>query len=147
MSLYIILFGMSYVLLAVGLFFLNLYLFEKITPFDVRNEIFKTQKKALGYIIRGQLLGQGIMMGMLIYFLGVAYDYVFSLDKYITSLVDIIVFGLTGIVLFQLSLYIFSKVMPFEKEIITENNESLGIIIEGFLIAMAIIISVSLYSY
>ena len=113
----------------------------------MRNEIFKTQKKALGYIIRGQLLGQGIMMGMLIYFLGVAYDYVFSLDKYITSLVDIIVFGLTGIVLFQLSLYIFSKVMPFEKEIITENNESLGIFIEGFLIAMAIIISVSLYSY
>jgi uncharacterized membrane protein YjfL (UPF0719 family) len=138
---------MSYVLLAVGLFSLNLYLFEKITPFNVRSEIFKTQTKALGYVIRGQLLGQGIMMGMLIYFLGVAYDHVFSLDKYITSLVDIIIFGLAGIVLFQLSLYIFSKVMPFEKEIITENNESLGIIIEGFLIAMAIIIGVSLYSY
>ena len=63
------------------------------------------------------------------------------------SMASIVSFGLVGIGLFQSSLYVIGKAIPLEKEIIIDNNEALGSIIEWFLIAIALILSVSLYSY
>ncbi len=144
---YIVLFGLSYFIIGILLFVLNLYFFEKASPFSVKDEVFGTQNKALGHIVRGQLFGQGIMIATLIYFLGATYDHNFSLDILLGSIISIVSFGLVGIVLFQGSIYIIGKVIPLEKEIIIDNNEALGSIIEGFLIAIALILSVSLYSY
>jgi uncharacterized membrane protein YjfL (UPF0719 family) len=144
---YLVLFGISYFIIGILLFVLNLYFFEKATPFSVKEEVFGTQNKALGLIVRGQLLGQWIMISTLIYFLGVGYDHNFSLNIFLGSMLSIVSFGLVGIALFQGSLYIIGKVIPLEKEIIIDNNEALGSIIEGFLIAIALILSVSLYSY
>lgn len=144
---YIVLFGVSYFVIGILLFILNLYLFEKVTPFSVKDEVFGTQNKALGHIVRGQLLGQWIMIAILIYFLGASYDHNFTLDILLGSMLSIVSFWFVGIGLFQGSLYCIGKVVPLEKEIIIDNNEALGSIIEGFLIAIALIISVSLYSY
>jgi uncharacterized membrane protein YjfL (UPF0719 family) len=55
---YLVLFGISYFIIGILLFVLNLYFFEKATPFSVKEEVFGTQNKALGLIVRGQLLGQ-----------------------------------------------------------------------------------------
>jgi uncharacterized membrane protein YjfL (UPF0719 family) len=144
---YIVIFGLSYFIIGILLFILNLYFFEKATPFSVKDEVFGTQNKALSHIVRGQLLGQGIMIATLIYFLWIAYDHNFTLNIYMGSMISIVSFGLVGIWLFQGSLYIIGKVIPLEKEIIIDNNEALGSIIEWFLIAIALILSVSLYSY
>lgn len=144
---YILLFGLSYFVVGILLFVLNLYIFEKVTSFSVKEEVFGTQNKALGHIVHGQLLGQGIMIATLIYFLGATYDHNFTLDILLGSMVSIVSFGLVGIVLFQGSLFVIGKVVPLEKEIIIDNNETLGLIVEGFLVAIALILSVSLYSY
>ena len=127
---YIVLFGLSYFVIGILLFILNLYFFEKVTPFSVKDEVFGTQNKALGHIVRGQLLGQGIMIATLIYFLGIAYDHNFTLNVFMGSMASIVSFGLVGIGLFQSSLYVIGKVIPLEKEIIIDNNEALGSIIE-----------------
>ena len=87
------------------------------------------------------------MISTLVYFLGIGYDHNFTLDIFFGSLTSILAFGVIGMVLFQLSLYVIGKIIPLEKEIIVDNNEALGSIIEGFLIAVALILSVSLYSY
>ncbi len=47
MSPYVFLFGISYFVVGILLFLLNLYLFEKATPFSVKDEVFNTQNKAL----------------------------------------------------------------------------------------------------
>ena len=49
---YVVLFGVYYFLIGILLFLLNLYFFEKVTPFSVKDEVFVTQNKALGHIVR-----------------------------------------------------------------------------------------------
>lgn len=140
-------FGLSYFLVGIILFVANLFLFQKLTPFDVSVEIFETQNKALWSIVKGQLIWQAIMIGMLIYFMGTNFHSSVDLNYILLSLRDIFAFGVFGIVIFQLTLYLLWKFTPLYKEIIVDNNESLWRIIEWFLIAMSLILSVSLYSY
>ena len=141
-----ILFWVSYFILWMILFVLNLLVFELITPFSVKNEIFETQNKAVWRIVRWQLIGQWIMFWSLIYFLWLSYNHNLNMANFSNSAVTILEFGWLGIVVFQTTLYILSKVLPIQKEIIVDTNESLAGIIEWFLIAISIIISVSLYS-
>ncbi|MDD2516105.1 MAG: DUF350 domain-containing protein [Candidatus Gracilibacteria bacterium] len=146
-SLSLLAFGCVYFVIGILLFIINIVAFEIVTPYNLKNEIFVSQNKSVGYLIRGQLIGQGIMIGSLIYFLGMTYDHTFTWSKLLDSTYSIMAFGLFGVFLFQMTLFILSKIMSLNKEIIADNNESLGKIIEGFLIALSIIISISLYSY
>lgn len=62
--------GFLYFLLGLILFFVNLAIFEAWTHFNVRQTILESQNKALGHIIRGQLLAQGILISLVIFFTG-----------------------------------------------------------------------------
>lgn len=130
-----------------ALFIFNFIAFEALTPFNVRKELMESQIRALGHVVRGQVIGQGIMIACLIYFLGLSMDHSVTFQSYAIAIGEMSAFGAVGILLFQGTLYAIAKILPFEREIILENNESLGMIIEGFLIAMALIIGISLYSY
>ena len=139
--------GATYLLVGIAIFLLNLAVYEWLTPFDVRREIFHVQNRALGHIVRGQILGQSIMISTIIYFLGVSEGHGFSVDIYLASLGDVCAFGIVGIFVFQAILLILSHTIPLEKEIIIDRNEALGSIVEALLIAVALLISVSLYTY
>lgn len=142
-----ILLGFSYFIAWVILFSFNIYLFEKLTPFNVKDEIFEIQNKALGSIVRWQLLWQAIMIWMLIYFLWTNLTNSVTLEYILLTFKDIFIFGVFGIFIFQFSLFLLWKTTSLHKEIIVDNNESLWKIIEWFLIATAIILSVCLYAY
>lgn len=146
-SLSLLAFGCVYFVIGILLFIINIVAFEIVTPYNLKNEIFVSQNKSVWYLIRWQLIGQWIMIGSLIYFLWMTYDHTFTWSKLLDSTYSIMAFGLFGVFLFQMTLFILSKIMSLNKEIIADNNESLWKIIEWFLIALSIIISISLYSY
>ncbi len=139
--------GVAYLSIATLLFVTNLWLFEKWTPFNVKEAIFDTQNRAIGQIVRGQLIAQGIMIGSLIYFTGSTPEHIFQMNIFTASIRSTIIFWVIGMISFQFALWALSKFIPLEKEIILEQNESLALIIEGFLIAIAILVSVAFYSY
>ncbi len=146
-GMYGVLSGCAYLLVAALLFVCNFWIFEKITPFDAKAETLVTQNDALGHILRWQLLSQGIMTSSVIYFLGITMEHGVSWQKFFDSILSVIAFGIFGILLLQCTLVILSKILPLEKEIIADQNVTLGKIIEWLLIAMGLIISVSLYAY
>jgi uncharacterized membrane protein YjfL (UPF0719 family) len=139
--------GVAYLSVAAMLFMANLWLFERWTPFNVKEAIFDTQNRAIGQIVRGQLIAQGIMIGSLIYFTGSTPEHIFQMNVFAASLRSTVLFGIFGMASFQFLLWGLTKAIPLEKEIILEQNESLALIIEGFLIALAILVSVAFYSY
>lgn len=145
--LYVIVFWLIYFLSGLLLFVFNLFIFQKLTPFDITVEVFEVQNKALSHIIKWQIIGQSIMIWTLIYFLWANYQSGFQLENVITSVTDIFLFWIFWIFIFQWLLYLLAKFTPLTKEIIIDNNESLWRIIESLLIWVAIILSVSLYSY
>lgn len=137
-----------YVIIWVGLFIINLYIFNKLTPFDLKKDILDTKSKALWYIIRWQIIGQAIMIWVLIYFLWETYTKeTLYLNQILKDTMNMIYFWLLWIFLFQLTIHIISKKINLYKEIILEENESLWMIIWWILISISIIISLSLYSY
>lgn len=140
--------GLLYVILWIFLFVVNLYLFDKFTPFSLKKDILETQSKALWHIVRGQILWQSIMIGILIYFLWGTYTKeTFTFWILLYDILNLFYFWLIWIFLFQWVIFVIWKIIPLYKEIILEENISLWMIIEWLLIAMSIIISLSLYSY
>lgn len=145
---YSMIFWLSYFLAWVLLFIFNMFLFEKLTSFSVKLEIFDTQNKALWHIIRWQFLWQAIMIWTLIFFLWTNYSsWSFDLNTFSTSIIEIFAFWIFWIFIFQTILYLLAKFTVMEKEILIDNNESLWMIIEWLIIATSIILSLSLYSY
>ena len=100
-TVYAVLSGCVYLLVAIVLFGVNFYVFEKITPFDVKAETLVTQNDALGHILRGQLFAQGIMTSLVIYCLGITLEHGMSAEKFFGSVLGVIAFGIFGIVLLQ----------------------------------------------
>lgn len=145
--LYALAFWIIFFLSWIFLFILNLYIFEKLTSFNIKTEIFEIQNKALSHIIKWQVIGQAIMIWTLIYFMWSNYETGFDFQSVIRSIGDIMIFWIFWIFIFQSFLSILDKFTPMTKEIIIDNNESLWRIIEAMLISIAIILSVSLYSY
>lgn len=144
---YVLAYGLIYFLSGLLLFVLNLFVFEKLTSFDVSIEVFEVQNKSLAHIIKWQVLGQSIMIWTLIYFLWANYNNWFAISNVVNSLFDIFIFWIFWIIIFQSFLYLLSKFTPLTKEIIIDNNESLWMIIGSILVWISIILSVSLYSY
>lgn len=137
-----------YLVIGILLFVLNIMLFEYWTPFDVKNGIFKVQNKALGHIIRGQLIAQWIIISTLIFFTWYTPDQEFlQVSVFLPSLLMTIGFWLIGMLVLQGCLSIIMKLFSIEKEIIIDQNESLGMIIEAFLIATSLLVSIAFYSY
>ena len=137
-----------YLVIGVFLFVLNIMLFEYWTPFDVKNWIFKIQNKALGLIIRGQLIAQWIIISALIFFTGYTPDHEFlKIEVFLPSILMTIGFGIIGILVLQWCLALIMKLFSIEKEIIIDQNESLWMVIEAFLIATSLLVSVAFYSY
>lgn len=137
-----------YLAIGILLFVLNMMLFEYWTPFDVKNGIFKIQNKALWLIIRGQLIAQWIMISALIFFTGYTPDHEFlKVSVFLPSILMTLGFGIIGMIVLQGCLSLIMKIFSIEKEIIIDQNESLGMIIEAFLIATSLLVSVAFYSY
>ncbi len=137
-----------YFAIGILLFVLNIMLFEYWTPFDVKNGIFKIQNKALGLIIRGQLIAQWIMISALIFFTGYTPDHEFlKVSVFLPSILMTLGFGIIGMIVLQGCLSLIMRIFSIEKEIIIDQNESLGMIIEAFLIATSLLVSVAFYSY
>lgn len=145
-------FGLVYFLIGVSLFIVNFFVFRKFSGLEVDKEILEDHNNALASVIRWQLIWQAIMIGTLIYFLGTTLDKVLVdgkiiFNNFLVNVADIIAFWLIGIVVFQLTIYCIWKIVSLEKEILIDQNESLGKIIEWLLIALSIILSLSIYSY
>ncbi|MBP9779785.1 hypothetical protein KBD33_04160 [Candidatus Gracilibacteria bacterium] len=106
------------------------------------------QNKALGHVVRGQLLAQGIMISAVIFFTGYTPDHEFlKIGVFLPSILMTLSFGCIGMLVLQASLSFIMKIYSIEKEIIIDQNESLGMIIEAFLIATSLLVSVAFYSY
>jgi len=145
---YILAYWIIFFITGIFLFVLNLFIFDKLTGFDIKVDIFQIQNKALSYIVKWQIIWQAIMIWTLIYFLWTSYEkWQFNINQILSSIWDILIFWLFWIFIFQSLLIILDKIFSITKEIIIDNNESLGQIIEAILIWIAIILSVSLYSY
>lgn len=144
---YSMMFWLSYFLVWSLLFIFNIFLFEKLTSFSVKLEVFETQNKALWHIIRWQFLWQAIMIWTLIYFLWTNYTWDFDFNQFAMSIAEIFAFWIFWIFIFQTILYLLSKFTTLEKEVLIDNNESIWMIIEWLIIATSIILSLSLYSY
>lgn len=130
------------------LFILNLSVFEMWSRFDVRKEIFQTQNRALGLVVRGQIIAQGILIASLIFFTGHPVDASFlNPNSFTLSLANTIGFWLLGIALMQGTIFGLLKIRNVEKEILIDHNEALAFALEAFLIALSLIVSVALYSY
>lgn len=140
--------GFLYLIIGILLFILNLFLFEYWTPFNVKNGIIVNQNKALWHIIRGQLLAQGIMISALIFFTGYTPDHEFlKIWVFLPSILMTLSFWCIWMIVLQGCLSLIMKVYSIEKEIIIDQNESLWMIIEAFLIATALLVSIAFYSY
>lgn len=98
-----ILSGFLYFLLGLFLFFVNLWIFEKWTPFHVKEVIFEAQNKALGHIVRGQLLAQGILIAFVIYFTGNSLEnHTFdAIQNLVKSFGTTIIFAIFGMIFLQ----------------------------------------------
>jgi hypothetical protein len=147
MTLSFLFYGTLYVILWIGLFLLNMYIYERMTPFKVKNEVYNTQNNALWRIVRWQLVGQALMISLLIYFLWLSYDHTLSLMEVVYSFLELWIFWILWILILQWALLLLNKYFDLEREIMEDKNESMGMIVEWFLIALSLIISVSLFSY
>ncbi len=146
------LFWLVYFIIWIGLFFLNFSIFKKTSGLNVNKEILEDHNNALWSIIKWQLIGQAIMIGSLIYFFGTTLDKVmidgkFMLNNFLINVTDLVLFWLVGIIMFQLTIFVVGKVISLEKDIMIDQNEAVGKIIEGLLIAISILLSVSIFSY
>ncbi len=67
-------------------------------------------------------------------------------ENLIPQLVETIIYCAVGVIVFGISFWIMEKVTPFSirKEIEEDQNTSLGIIIAGVIIGLAIIISAAM---
>lgn len=140
--------GFLYLAVGILLFIASLFIFEYWTPFDVRAGIFKTQNKALWLIVRGQLIAQGIIISSAVFFTGYTPDKWFlTIDVFLPAILTTFGFWLLGMLMLQFCLSMTMKLFSIEKEIIIDHNESLGMIIEAFLIATSLLISIAFYSY
>ncbi len=142
----------TYFLVWTGLFIMNFLVFSKTSWLNIDRHIIQEQNKALSKIIKGQLLWQAIMIGSLIYFLWYSIDkiylsWVFHINILMQNIVSLIAFWIIWIIVFQLTLFVISKILPLKKEIIIDQNESLASIVEWLLISISIILSLSLYAY
>lgn len=71
----------------------------------------------------------------------------FMLNNFLINVTDLVLFWLVGIIMFQLTIFVVGKVISLEKDIMIDQNEAVGKIIEGLLIAISILLSVSIFSY
>lgn len=134
------------------LFFINMYIFQKIIPYTIKQHIWEDQNKALGRIIRWQIIGQALMIASVLYFLGFSMDTLYSKEgvpMFLTLLKYsgiLLIFWILGIILYQWIVFFLSKILPLQKEILIDQNESIAFFMEGLFIAIALIISISLYA-
>lgn len=150
--LFFILFWLVYFFVWISLFLLNFMIFSKTSKLNVWKEILEDHNIALWSIIRWQFIGQAIMIWTLIYFLWTTLDkmiidWKFIINNFLINIADIFIFGLVWIMMFQLVIFVISKVISLEKEIVIDQNESIWKIIEWILIWTSIILSLSIYSY
>lgn len=88
------------------------------------------------------------MISSLIFFTGYTPDHEFlKIGVFLPSILMTIGFGLIGMLVLQGCLSLTMKLFSIEKEIIIDQNESLGMVIEAFLIATSLLVSVAFYSY
>lgn len=98
----IILSGCLYLIVGLFLFVLNIVLFEWWTPFDVRDGIIKIQNKALGLVIRGQVIAQGLMISAVIFFTGYTPNHTeVHMSVFLPSILYTILLGIAGMVTLQ----------------------------------------------
>jgi len=69
------------------------------------------------------------MIGSLIYFFGTTLEKITSngmiiWEKFIYNIVELAVFGMFGIILFQATIYIVGKFISLEKEILVDQNDA-----------------------
>lgn len=143
---------LSYFFVWITLFWLNFHVFKKYSWLEVEKEILQDQNTSLASIIRWQLIGQSIMIGSLIYFFGTTLEKIVSngvivWEKFAYNILDLAVFGMIGIILFQATIYVVGKFISLEKEILVDQNDAVWKMIEWLLIAMSILLSLSIYSY
>lgn len=144
----VVLAGLCYLFLGISLLTLSLWLFESWTHFDVRHEILHVQNKALSDIIRGVMIAQGVIIAAAIFFTGYTPESGTPiLQVFLPSLLWSGVFGVLGMIFLQGILSLFFRVRHLEKEILIDQNTALSRIVEGTLVALALIVAISFYSY
>ena len=69
-----------------------------------------------------------------------------NLGDYVKPVVDSLIYSLLGTIILLLCFFIISKALPFSmhKELVEDENTSLGIILGAFIIAIAIIVSTAI---
>jgi uncharacterized membrane protein YjfL (UPF0719 family) len=140
--------GFLYLVVGILLFIANVIVFEWWTPFNVKNALFRVQNKSIAHIVAWSVIGQGIMIGAVIYFTGYTPDHEFLKPAvFIPSIGMTIFFGIIGMLAQNFLLWILMKISDIEKELVVDRNEALGIVIGAFLIAFSMIVSVAFYSY
>lgn len=151
-TLFYIGFWFLYFIVGMFLFALNFFVFKRLSGIDVDYTILQSQNRALSKVVKWQLIWQSIMISTIIYFMGVSFDkvfvdWVFHLTSLLQTFQHIFTFGVFGIILFQFTLFVISKVIPLYKEILVDENTALWEIVEGILIAMSLLISIAVFSY
>lgn len=137
-----------YLIVGVLLFIMNLALFEWWTPFDSKQALFRVQNKAIAEIIKGNLIGQGIIIGAVIFFTGYTPDHEFLKPAVFLPSVGLTVFfGIMGMFAQNFLLWCVMQIKPIEKELIVDKNEAVGTVLGALIIAFSIILSIAFYSY
>ncbi|MBP9812574.1 DUF350 domain-containing protein [Candidatus Gracilibacteria bacterium] len=140
--------GFLYLIVGVLLFIMNLALFEWWTPFDSKQALFRVQNKAIAEIIKGNLIGQGIIIGAVIFFTGYTPDHEFLQPAvFLPSVGLTIFFGMMGMFAQNFLLWCVMQIKPIEKELIVDKNEAVGTVLGALIIAFSIILSIAFYSY
>ncbi len=143
-----ILWGFLYLIIGILLFLANIAIFEWWTPFNVKHALLSVQNKAIARIVRGNIIGQWIMIGSVIFFTGYSIDHAFlTPEVFFPSVWMTIFFGMTGMFAQNFLLWIVIKLRWVEKELIIDQNEALGMVLEALIIAFSIIVSIAFYSY
>ncbi len=137
-----------YLIVGTFLFMANIVVFEWWTPFNVRHALLQVQNKAIGRIVWGNILWQGIMIGSVIFFTGYTPDHDFLRPEvFIPSIGMTLFFGIAGMFAQNFLLWCVMKIRWIEKELLIDQNEALGMVIGSFIIAFSIIVSIAFYSY
>lgn len=143
-----ILWGFAYLIIGVFLFLLNIIIFEWWTPFNVKHALLNVQNKAIARIVRGNILGQGIMISSVIFFTGYTPDHAFlNPGVFFPSIGMTILFGIAGMFAQNFLLWTITKLRWIEKELVVDQNEALGMVLESLIIAFSLIVSIAFYSY
>lgn len=143
-----ILWGFLYLIVGILLFLANIAVFEWWTPFNVKNALLRVQNKAIARIVRGNINWQWIMIGSVIFFTGYTIDHTFLKPEiFLPSIWMTIFFGIVGMFAQNFLLWMVIKLKWVEKELIIDQNEALGMVLEALIIAFSIIVSIAFYSY